>query len=123
MKYSTWLWPTVLLLSALAIWVVYMFLPGSVLRPYIALWFFVLCPGMALIRLLRLRGIVAEYTLAVATSLTLEALIASIQIYTHSWSPTLTLNILIGICVVGALLQLYVLRSTSHPGEQSVITS
>ena len=123
MKYSNWLWPVLLLLSSLATWIVYALLPGSVLRPFIVFWFFVICPGMALVRLLRLRNLLAEYTLAVATSLTLDTLVASIQLYSHHWSPTLTLNILIGICVAGALLQLYVLRSSTKKVEQPVVVS
>ncbi len=76
---------------------------------------------MALVRLLRFRNLLAEYTLAIAASLTLEALIASIQLYAHRWSPTITLNILIGICVVGALLQLFVLRPTTKEVEQPAV--
>ena len=123
MKYSNWLWPVLLVLSALATWIVYALLPGSALRPLIVLWFFVICPGMALVRLLRLRNVLAEYTLAVATSLTLETLVASIQLYAHHWSPTITVSILIGICMVGALLQLFVLRPPTKPAERPVVVS
>ncbi len=123
MKYSNWLWPALLLVSALATWIAYTLLSDGIVRPFIVLWFFVICPGMALVRLLRLRNLLAEYTLAVATSLTLETLVASIQLYANHWSPTLTLNILVGVCIVGALLQLVVLRSTTKPLEQPAVGS
>lgn len=123
MKYVNWIWPVLLLLSALATWTAYTLLPGITLRPFIVLWFFVICPGMALVRLLRLRNLLAEYTLAVAASLTLDTLVASIQLYAHRWSPTLTLNILIGICVVGAILQLFFLRSATRSAERPVVVS
>src|SRR5207253_10940952 len=38
---------------------------GAPLRPLVVLWFLAVCPGMALVRLLRLRDSVSELVLAV----------------------------------------------------------
>jgi len=109
MQRSAWLWPILLLLSVLATWVVTAVWPAFVLRPLVILWFLAVCPGMAWIRFLRLREPIAEWTLAVATSLVLDALVASVQVYTHHWSPSLTLNILVEICIIGVFGQQLVL--------------
>jgi hypothetical protein len=63
---------------------------------------------MALVRFLRLREPITEWTLAVATSLVVDTLVTSIQVYANRWSPSLALNILIGICIAGALGQLLI---------------
>lgn len=109
MQRSTWLWPILLLLSALGTWIVYAVLPASVLHPLIVLWFLTICPGMALVRFLRQCEPITEWTLAVATSLVLDTFVTSIQVYTHRWSPSLALSILIGVCIAGAFGQLLVL--------------
>lgn len=90
-------------------------MPSMALRPLIVLWFLLVCPGMALVRFLRLREPIAEWTLAIAVSLVLDALVASVQLYAGRWSPTLTLNILIGLCVAGALVQLFFPRLATVP--------
>jgi len=108
MQRSTWLWPTVLLLAALVTWAIYTMFPTMILFPLILLCFLSICPGMALVRFLYLRESITEWTLAVAVSLTLDALVASIQLYSGHWSPAITLNILIWICIAGAFGQLLV---------------
>ena len=123
MQRTGWLWPALLLLSALAAWAVYAPLSGVVLRPLIMLWFLTVCPGMALVRFLRLRELIAIWTLAVATSLALDTLVASIQLYAGHWSPTLTFSILLGICSAGALAQLLFPRLTLRSIVQSGMAS
>lgn len=115
MNRSILLWPTLLLFSAMATWIVYALLPSMALRPLIVLWFLLVCPGMALVRFLRLREPIAEWTLAIAMSLVLDALVASVQLYAGRWSPPLSLNILIGLCVAGALVQLFFPRLATVP--------
>ncbi len=113
MKRSEWIWPVVILLSAILTALVYTLLPGLALRPLVMAWFLFVCPGMMLIRFLRLESAVVEWTLGIAVSLTLAALLASIQLYASLWSPTATLDILIGLCVVGALVQLTMAYNSS----------
>jgi hypothetical protein len=108
MQRSTWLWPTILLLAALVVWAIYIVFPTMILFPLILLCFLAICPGMALVRFLDLQEPITEWTLAVAVSLTLDALVASVQLYSGHWSPDLTLYILIWICIAGAFAQLLV---------------
>jgi uncharacterized membrane protein len=105
MRYS-WLWPMIMLFLALVVALVIFTVPGFVLRQVIVMCFLLICPGMVLVRFFHLRDIAAEWTLAVVLSLALDAIIASIQLYAGHWSPITTLNILLGFCVVGAIVQL-----------------
>jgi len=123
MRRSSWLWPIMLLLSALIAWGTYALLPNVAPRPLIMLGFLTICPGMALVRCLHLRELRAEWTLAIATSLALDTLVASIQLYAGWWSPTLTLNILVGVCIIGALVQLLVAHFTRDAAELPTMVS
>jgi uncharacterized membrane protein len=73
------------------------------LRPALVIWFIAICPGMAIIRLLRLDSLLAEVTLAIALSLALAGLIASALVYAGLWSPNLVLEVLV-VIAVGALV-------------------
>ena len=105
MKYRSLLWPAVIILSALAAGIVNFVLPAVEGRPIIVMWFLFVCPGMALVRFFRLNEAIAEWTLAVALSLSIDAFVAGIQLYAGHWSPPLTLGILIGFCVICATTQ------------------
>lgn len=105
MHYS-WFWSVTILFSAFATAFVTLVIPNIALRPAIVMGFLFTCPGMVPVRFFRLRDRVAEWALAIALSLALDAIIASMQLYAGWWSPTITLSILIGFCVVGAIVQL-----------------
>ena len=78
----------------------------SPVRLAVTLWFLLVCPGMALVRLLRLDDAAAELAIAVAVSLALAVGAASILLYSGRWSPDTTLGILIAITVVAAVAPL-----------------
>jgi uncharacterized membrane protein len=98
-----WFWPIVIILSALASGLVNFALPDLVGRPFIMLWFLCVCPGMMLIRFFRLKELVTELTLAVALSLTIDAAILTVQVYSGHWSPPEALMAVIGICIIGTI--------------------
>jgi hypothetical protein len=79
---------------------------GAPMRPVIAFWFLLICPGMAFIRLLHLQGWITELTLAIALSLTLDTLVAETMVLNHLWSPQKGLFGLICLSLAGAALQL-----------------
>jgi hypothetical protein len=106
MKRWTLLWPAVIILSALAAGFVNFVIPGAAGQPIIVMWFLFVCPGMVLVRFLRLSEPVSEWTLAIALSLAIDAIVAGIQMYAGLWSPPATLAILIGFCLVGAIAQI-----------------
>ena len=67
------LWPIILMLSALAAGLVNVVFTDIAGRPLIVFWFLFICPGMVLVRFLRLKEPVAEWTLAIALSFAIDA--------------------------------------------------
>lgn len=105
-----WLWPFVIILSALSAGLAAFILPapGRGIAPTILLsgWFLLICPGMAFVRLLRLPHWLDEWLLAVALSLALNTLVAEFMLYVQFWSPKGILLVIIGLSLVGATWQL-----------------
>jgi hypothetical protein len=69
----------------------------SPVRSVAALWFLLVCPGLAIVRLLRLRDVWAVATLAVAVSIGCDTIVAEAMLYTHTWSPGAALVTLMSI--------------------------
>src|SRR6266516_4986351 len=67
MRFS-WLWPAILILSTIAVGLVTFVFPDLFVRPIVVLWFLFVCPGMVVIRFLRLKEPVVEWTIALALS-------------------------------------------------------
>jgi hypothetical protein len=74
----------------------------SPVRVAVTLWFLLVCPGMALVRLLALDDAAAELALAVALSIALAVGAGGVLLYSGRWSPGTTLGILIAITVTAA---------------------
>jgi hypothetical protein len=108
---SSWLWPTIIILSAGAASLVTFVMPASPMRPIVVMWFLFICPGIAPVRLLRLNEPVVEWTLAIALSIAMDAIVAGIQLYVGRWSPTLTLEIVIVLSLAGVIIQLTTMHS------------
>ncbi len=108
---SIWVWPIMMISTALGLSLITFGNIASPIRPVIAFWFLLVCPGMAFVRLLRIRETLTELMLAVALSLAIDTLVAEAILYAEIWSSRLALLVLIGISVIGAALQLIILRS------------
>jgi hypothetical protein len=109
---STWVWPALILVSTVSAGLVIL-VPAAAatpvaiaLRPALVMLFLFICPGMVIVRFFRLGDPVAELVLALALSLTSGAFVAGIFLYAGLWSPVSILNILLGFCLGGAVLQL-----------------
>ena len=103
---AAWLWAVAIVGSAVITVLLTLADLRSPVRVVSALWFLLVCPGMAVVRVLRVRDAVAEWTLAVALSLGLDALVAEAMLYAGVWSPASALLVLTGIGIAGAVLQL-----------------
>ena len=112
-SWLTWLWPMILILSVIAAGLDTFVFPDIVVRPVVVFWFLFVCPGMVVIRFLRLKEPVVEWTLALALSFSIDAIVAGIQLYTGMWSPNGTLVILMSLCLGGAIMQVVMLRSVA----------
>jgi hypothetical protein len=110
---SNWLWPIVIILSALAAGLVNFVFTGTAIRPPIVFWFLLVCPGMALVRFLRIKEPVVEWLLAIALSFAIEALAAGIELSAGKWAPAATLGILIGLSLGSAIVQLAITYLTN----------
>lgn len=98
-------WTIVIVLSAAAAGVLTLVPAAAPVRPAAVLWFLFVCPGMMLVRFLRLREPLFEWVLAVALSLTVDAILGGVALYAGGWSPPLVFAILLSLTVGGALAQ------------------
>jgi hypothetical protein len=101
-----WLWPALLGLSAAAAGLITLAEVQGPIRPLLTLWFLLLCPGMAFVRLLHLRHGLYEWSIAVALSLALDALVSQTMLYLGWWSPQWALLTLIGMTVAAIAIDL-----------------
>lgn len=95
-------WALVLLASCVAVAITTFAWTSSPARPAVTTWFLLVCPGLALVRLLPPRGAVTMLVLAVATSLVLETLLAEVMLEATAWSPNAALAILAALTAAGA---------------------
>ncbi len=100
---SSSLWSLLIVLFAMAAGIFAFADTDSQIRPAVVLGFLVICPGMMLVRFIRLREPVFEWVLALALSLAVDAIVAGILLYAGRWSPTTAFVILLSLTVVGAL--------------------
>ncbi len=105
MTRSVSLWPTIIILSAVAAGLVTFIPTGPFLRLVVVLWFLLICPGMMLVRFFQLREPLLEWVLAVALSLAADTIVAGILLYAGRWSPGDAFALLLGLTVAGALAQ------------------
>jgi ribosomal protein L40E len=98
-------WPTIIIASALATALVTFVVPGIFVRPFIVFWFISVCPGMTLVPYFHVREKATIWTLALALSFTIDALVAAAQLYAKVWSPSVTLAILLLFCFGGSIIQ------------------
>lgn len=119
MKFNKINWPIILALSAIAACLAATFIPGTLEALVIIMWFLFVCPGMAVVRLLRLQEPLMEWVLALALSFAIDGIVAGILVYTGAWSPARTLAIVVGVCAVGVLGQLLA-ASDLFPGKSTV---
>ncbi|HEX9130663.1 MAG TPA: hypothetical protein VF844_00075 [Ktedonobacteraceae bacterium] len=108
-----WLWQAIIILSAVAAALFTFMFPPTPLRPVVVMWFLFICPGMMLVRFLRLNELVVEWVLALALSLALDAIVSGIVLYAGKWSPVAILGIIIGLSLAGAITQLTMLNQAS----------
>jgi len=111
----------VLLFSTLAVCLTAFLDWQSPLRSIITLWFMVVCPGMALVRVFGLRLPVSSWTLAIAFSLALDSAIGIALLYSGNWSWQTGLIILASITAVSAIIDLLP-RQPSGPQPAIVVT-
>jgi uncharacterized membrane protein len=99
-------WPPLTVVVATAVAAVVVADVDSPLRSALVLAFALVCPGMALARLLGVVDPIAELALAVALSFALVAIVPGAMLYAGSWSPKLALLILIAITLIATVIDI-----------------
>jgi hypothetical protein len=102
-----WWWPAVVLASAVALTLLILLAPNGPLRPLVALWFLLVCPGVTLVRSLGVSEGLPQFVLGVAVSISLETAAGLLMAYAGVWSPGLLLLCLMFFCVVDGGYDLY----------------
>jgi len=110
-------WPLGVILATLASAVVVFVVPGADARPYVVLGFVLICPGMALVRLLSLGDTLLEIAVAIALSIGVALLASLAMIYAGIWSPEALFGGLLGLAAVGAGLDLAGARIGTRPSS------
>ena len=118
MRFS-WFWPLIILLSGVATELVTLLLPGQAVTMLITMWFLFVCPGMAFLRFFRLGTLIVEITIAVALSLSIDAIVTGIFLYAHAWNPSFTLLSLVILSALGAIGQLVFMRESTTQAVQN----
>jgi len=103
---SNLLWLTIIIYSVVAAGLVTFVFTDTIVRPVIVFWFLLVCPGMIVVRFLHLKEPVVEWTLSIALSFAIDAIVAAIQLFAGRWSPVGTLTILMSLSLCGAIVQL-----------------
>lgn len=78
---------------------------SSVLRVPVVLTFLLVCPGLAIVRLLRISDTATEWSVAVALSISLDGLVTLVQAYTGTWSPTGAMLVLTAITLAAVAIE------------------
>ena len=104
MPRSFW-WISVIIVSCIGVALGMVGNFGGSVRPLLAFWFLLVCPGMAFVPLLHLKEHFTELTLAVALSIGLDTLVAEAMVLNRLWSPTWGLFALICLTLSGLALQ------------------
>lgn len=116
-------WPVLILIwaAATALVVFADILPA--VRPAVVIGFMLICPGMALIRLLRISDTLHEMVFAIGLSLAIDSALASLMLYAGAWNPDRSVAYLIILSVVGALFQIAALTRRMEPGDENEAVS
>ncbi|HLG78575.1 MAG TPA: hypothetical protein VKX46_19340 [Ktedonobacteraceae bacterium] len=103
---TSWLWPVILIFSTAAAALVTFVMPTAAVTPLIVMWFLFVCPGMALVRAFHLGERMIGWTLGVALSFAVDAIVVIIFLYAHFWSLPGMMSVLLTITLLGACAQL-----------------
>jgi uncharacterized membrane protein len=112
MKNALW-WPLAIAASALAAGTLTLLQVVAPLRAAVGFWFLLVCPGMAYVRLLRVKTIFFEWVLAIALSIAIDTIIAQALLVTGNWSSRLALIVVIVVSLIGVAIQIIF----ANPGQ------
>ena len=83
------------------------------LRVVAGFWFLLVCPGMAYVRLLRVKAVFFEWVLAIALSIAIDTTVAQALLVTGNWSSRIALIVVIVVSLIGVAMQMVF----ANPGQ------
>jgi hypothetical membrane protein len=86
---------------------------ASPVRTFAVVWFLSVCPGLAIVGLIRLRDPWLALAVVPALSFSLDVFVSGILSYTGLWSPAAAILILVAVSDAGAVAQAAVIRPKS----------
>lgn len=104
-------------LAAVSVVLAVLDVSASVRAPFV-LVFVLICPGLAIVRFLRITDVAMEWSLAIALSVAIYGGLSLMQAYTSSWRPTVALIIVAAIAVVAVGVELAV-PSATRTGDET----
>jgi hypothetical protein len=120
-KGPSWACPTVIVLSVAAAGLARWIPIGDPGRPFVDGWFLLICPGLAVVPLLRVDDWLIESSLIVVVSLALDALMPTVLLMSGLWSPTWALLGLMSVSLAGAAVQVGGARQVRQPTTTSTV--
>src|SRR5690242_19532340 len=89
-----WVIPLIVILSSLLVIVFTFLIPIQPIRGWLILWFMIMCPGLSIVPLFRLRDFIIEMGLAMALGISIDGFVVIVFLYAHLWSPLAMLSVL-----------------------------
>jgi hypothetical protein len=105
MRNALW-WPLVIVVSALIAAILTFLQAVAPLRAAAGFWFPLVCPGMAYVRLLRIRAVYFQWILAIALSIAIDTIVAQALLVTGNWSSRVALIVVIVVSLIGVAIQM-----------------
>lgn len=109
------LWPAFVLVTSVLAGLAILRHVGQPVQEVSAFWLFLVCPGAALVGLLRLADWLVALTLAVACSLAIDMVVAEILLYGTWWSMRTCVVVLVAITLVATMMRVIPVPASALP--------
>lgn len=94
---------------------------GTALTTVPLLWFLAVCPGLGYVHLLGMDDAMRRWTITIALSLALDALVAEALLYTHMYTALRVVVVLAVVACAGAVIARLKVRGKTDPAEAPVV--
>ncbi len=101
------IWPSVIAFSAMVAGILAASSYDAPIRMLFTFWFLLVCPGMAFARLFQFKEKLAEWVVAIGLSIAIDVILSEIAVINRIWSLQGMVDVLVGLCFVGASLQVW----------------
>jgi hypothetical protein len=99
-----WTWPVALLALSAAVQLIFLLDLDFPLRPAVMVGYLLLCPGLALVRLIGVDDPWTEFTLAIGVSIALATTVPALMVYLdHALDADASLVALSGVTVIAVV--------------------